>query len=340
MTRATAPFPITLDAALRDADLDDDKARILALTHLGSAYLHALGSADPVWLAHTRDPRGDAVKAALLRALQRDPVAANRGLAVVGLGQLGAPELLSSLPDDWFVPGERRPEIAYCRECAAIAWTLLALAAKPVPGDMSQSTCDTARANLRRGLASEFPELRFQCAVGLAEVDGRAAEAALAEALTREQEPGVRGALVTALGDIDPPSPATCDALAPLCDDPHAPTAFAAALALTVARDPRGGPALLRGLARAEDRGRALEALAALGPRAPEAALPAVRRLAYSLFTPGLTRVRAAYALTRLAPHEGQVLLARLANSWRAAVREAVNDARDALAQLAARESV
>ena len=340
MPRRPEPLPITLDAALRDADLDDDKARILALTHLGSTYLTALGSAEPVWQARTREPRGEAVQAALLRALAGDPIVANRALAAVGLGQLGAPELLAAIPDAWFASDARDPAIAYCRECAAIAWTLLALAAKPVPGDMPQSTCDTARANLRRGLTSEFPELRFQCAVGLAEVDGRAAEAALADALTREQEPSVRGALVTALGEIDPPSPATCDALAPLCADPHPPTAFAAALALTVARDPRGGSALLQALARAEDRGRALEALAALGPRAPEAALPAVRRLAYSLFTPGLTRVRAAYALARLAPREGEALLARLSGSWRPAVREAVTDARAALAQLLARESV
>lgn len=340
MTHAPAPLPITLDAALRDVGLGDVKARTLALTHLGSAYLQALGVADPVWLAHDREPRGPAVRAALLRALADDPALASKAMAAVGLGQIGAPELLTALPDEWFAPGQTAPELAYCRECAAIAWTLLAMAAKPVPGDMPQSTCDTARANLRRGLTSEFPELRFQCAVGLAELDGRAAEAILADALTREQEPAVRGALVTALGEIDPPSPATCDALAPLCNDPHAPTAFAAALALTVARDPRGGPALLKAVTRPEDRGRALEALAALGPRAPEEALPIVRRLAHSLFTPGLTRVRAAYALARLAPREGEALLARLSNSWRTAVREAVTDARAALAQLAAREAV
>ena len=127
--------------------------------------------------------------------------------------------------------------------------------------------------------------------------------------------------------------------LAPLCDEPHTPTAFAAALALTAARDPRGGPQLLRALGRPEDRGRALEALAALGPLAPPAALPAVRRLARSFFTPGLTRVRAAYALARLAPGEGEAVLARLAGSLRASVREAVVDAQAGLAQLAARDA-
>lgn len=338
MTRPRDPLPITLDAALRDVDVLDVKARTLAITHLGSAYLDALGARDPVWQAHDRDPRGEAVRAALLRALDRDPATPIRGLAAVGLGQIGAPELLAALPDEWFLPDAAAPDLAYARECAAIAWTLLALAAKPVPGDMPQTTCDTARANLRRGLAGAAPELRFQCAVGLAELDGNAAEPLLADALTREQNPQVRGALVTALGELDPPSPATCDALAPLCDDPHVPTAFAAALALTVARDPRGGPALLRAAKRPEDRGRALEALAALGPLAPPEALPLVRRLARSLFTPGLTRVRAAYALARLAPDEGRALLDRLEHAWRPVIREAVADARAALAALAARD--
>ncbi|MBL9103112.1 MAG: HEAT repeat domain-containing protein [Myxococcales bacterium] len=365
MTRARDPLPISLDAALRDADVLDLKARTLALTHLGSAYLQALGAPDPVWQAHARDPRGPDVRAALLRALERDPATPIRALAAVGLGQLGAPDLLAALPDEWFHPEARADDLAYARECAAIAWTLLGLAARaelpaepvpadspaepvpedispappePVPEDSPRAALATARANLRRGLAGEFPELRFQCAVGLAELDGAAAEPVLARALAREREPGVVTALVTALGELAPPSPATCDALAPLCDGPDARTGFAAALALTVARDPRGGPALMRALRRPEDRGRALEALAALGPLAPPAALPVVRGLARGLLTPGLTRVRAAYALARLAPAEGHALLERLKNSWRPTVREAVADALTALAQLAARD--
>jgi hypothetical protein len=45
-------------------------------------------------------------------------------------------------------------------------------------------------------------------------------------------------------------------------------------------------------------------------------------------------RVRAAYALARMAPATGLALLDRLAGSRRAAVREAVADARAALAAL------
>jgi hypothetical protein len=329
-------LPISLDAALRDADVLDLKARTLAITHLGAAYLEVLGRVDPLWEAHAADPRGPAVLAVLLRALERDPAAPIRAVAATGLGQIGAAELLTAVPDGWFT--EVGDDAAYRRECAAIGWTLLGAAARVAPGAPAQRAYDEVLARLRRGLAGPHPELRFQCAAGLAELEGRAAEPDLAAALARETLPAVRGALVGALGELDPPSPATCDVLAPLVDDPHVPTAFPAALALTVARDPRGGPALLAALARPLDRGRALEALAALGPAAPPAALAAVRRLAHGLFTPGLTRVRAAYALARMAPSEGEAVLARLAGAWRRSVREAVADARAGLAVLAARD--
>ena len=330
-------LPITLEAALRDADVVDDKARTLAITHLASAYLERLGRSEPLWQAATRHERGPEVLAILLRAIERDPALAIRAVAATGLGQIGAPELLTAIPDEWFTRADA--DAAYLRECAAIAWTLLGEAARPVSGDRPQDVFDGALARLREGLRADQPELRFQCAAGVAQLAGGEAEADLVAALARETIPQIRGALVTAIGELDPPGAAACDVLAPLCDELHTPTAFAAALALTAVRDPRGGPQLLRALGRPEDRGRALEALAALGPLAPPAALPAVRRLARSFFTPGLTRVRAAYALARLAPGEGEAVLARLAGSLRASVREAVVDAQAGLAQLAARDA-
>lgn len=330
-------LPITLEAALRDADVLDGKARTLAITHLASAYLERLGRSEPLWQAATRHERGPEVLAALLRAVDRDPALAIRAVAATGLGQIGAPELLTAIPDEWFTRSD--PDAAYLRECAAIAWTLLGEAARPVSGDRPQDVFDVVLARLREGLREGPPELRYQCAAGVAQLVGAEAEADLVAALARETVPQIRGALVTAIGELDPPGPAACDLLAPLCDDPHTPTAFAAALALTVARDPRGGPQLLRAVGRPEDRGRALEALAALGPLAPPAALPTVRRLARSFFTPGLTRVRAAYALARLAPGEGEAVLARLASSLFASVREAVADAKAGLDQLAARDA-
>jgi len=331
-------LPITLEAALRDADVLDVKARTLAITHLASAYLERLGRSRPRWNAQAAHPRGPEVLAALLRALERDPAAPIQALAAAGLGQLGAPELLDVVPPAWFT--STAPDAAYQRECAAIGWTLLGVAARQASDDLAQRTCDSALARLRAGLRGEQPELRYQCAAGLAEIEGRGAEYDLVEALERETHAAVRSALVSALGELDPPGPRACEALAPRTADKHLPTAFAAALALTAARDPRGGEQLLLALDRPDDRGRALEALAALGPLAPPGALPAVRRLARSVFTPGLTRVRAAYALARLAPAEGEAVLARLQRALRASVREAVVDAREGLARLAARDGL
>jgi hypothetical protein len=176
----------------------------------------------------------------------RDPALAIRAVAATGLGQIGAPELLTAIPDEWFTRSD--PDAAYLRECAAIAWTLLGEAARPVSGDSPQDTFDGVLARLREGLREGQPELRFQCAAGVAQLVGADAEPDLVAALARETVPQIRGALVTAIGELDPPGPAACDLLAPLCDDPHTPTAFAAALALTAARDPRGGPQLLRAL--------------------------------------------------------------------------------------------
>ncbi len=336
MNSSVTDLPITLEAALRDADVLDVKARTLAITHLAGAYLERIGRNQPRWNAQAAHPLGPEVVATLLRALERDPAAPIQALAAAGLGQLGAAELLGAVPPEWFT--STQADAAYGRECAAIGWTLLGVAARQASGDLAQRTCDSALARLRGGLRGEQPELRYQCAAGLAEIEGRGAESDLVEALERETDPSVRSALVNAIGELDPPGPRACEVLAPLTADPHIPTAFAAALALTAGRDPRGGPQLLLALGRPDDRGRALEALAALGPLAPPNALPAVRRLARSFFTPGLTRVRAAYALARLAPAEGQAILDRLQSALRASVREAVVDAREGLARLAARD--
>ena len=208
-------LPITFEAALRDADAVDLKARTLALTHLGSAYLERLGRSEPLWLAHTHDERGPEVLAALLRAVERDPAPPIQALAATGLGQLGAPELLAVIPDEWFTRSDS--EAAYQRECAAIGWTLLGQAAKPVSGDMPQDTYDAVIERLRAGLRADQPELRFQCAAGLAELEGRAAEDDLVAALARETTPQIRGALVTAIGELDPPGPRACEVEVALC---------------------------------------------------------------------------------------------------------------------------
>jgi hypothetical protein len=107
-----------------------------------------------------------------------------------------------------------------------------------------------------------------------------------------------------------------------------------AALALTGARRPEGAARLVAALRNKETRDQALEALAVLGEQAGSDAPVAVRRLSKGPLNPVFTKVRAAYALARMLPDEGHALLDRWAKHPRPAVREAVAEARQHLAEL------
>lgn len=331
--------PITLAAALRDAALPDDVARGQAVLHLATALLDELGDPSPRLRLAALHPRGPEVIHALTTALD-DPAVTIRASAATGLGQLGQPEILPRIAP-WLADPDPGPDPGHLRECAAIACVLVGLAARSGLDDLSRTTYESALSRVSAALHAPQPDLRFQAAGGLAELAGRGAEPALCAALRDEQHPRVRAALVAALAELDPPGPDACAALAAIAADPSsAPDlAFPAALGLAAARDPRGGPRLVEALRRPEDRARALEALAVLGPAAPPDAVPAAHRLARGWFTAAVMRVRAAYALARMSPETGLPLLDDLARSRRAAVREAVADARAALAALAARRS-
>lgn len=357
------PPPITLDAALRDAASADPTARGLAVRHLAAALLAELGDPAPTLHVARAHPRGGAVVAALTRALD-DGVVAVRAIAATGLGQLGEPDVIARI-DPWLHDADPSLDAGHLRECAAITCVLLGLAAAPghlvkpddpeprpaegahplrppghVPSDLSRTTYEAALARITAALRAPAPDLRFQAAGGLVELAGRAAEPALCAALEADPHPLVRLALVSALAELDPPGPEACTRLAAVVADPGAAAdlVFAAALGLAAARDPRGGPPLVLALRRADDRARALEALAALGRAAPPAAVPLAVKLARGWFTPAVMRVRAAYALVRMAPEIGQPLLDDLARSSRTAVQEAVADARAALASLVSRD--
>ena len=327
--------PITLAAAIRDAQHEDPRIRDKALRHMGDALLAELGPKPARWRAADRHPKGAQVLELLTRAAHDDPSPVLQGFAAISLGQLGDPLALPLLREALTTEGDGE-EPAFRRECAAIGLAELAAAALEDP---AAALVPAIAAPLASGLASPHPEVRFQCAGTLVDVLGNDAEGPLADALAREEEPEVRRGLCEGLARIDNPSPTTVERLQAVLADPgiDLDTLFAAAIGLTAAGDPDAAPILLRALAKPELRDRSLEALAVLGPEAPEEAISPIRALANSWLKPRVTRVRAAYALARIRPAEGQRLLARFSKSRSPAVQEAVADARAALATLAAR---
>ena len=329
--------PITLAAALRDCDHPDPRLRDKALRHMGDALLAELGPTAKRWRAADRHPRGAQVIQVLTCAMSTDPSPVLQGFAAISLGQLGDPQALPLLRAALKTEGEGE-EPAFRRECAAIGLAELAAAAMENP---AAALLPAIAAPLASGLASPHPEVRFQCAGTLVDVLGNDAEEPLASALAAESNTEVRRGLCEALARIDHPSPATIELLLAVLNDTAADldTRFAAAIGLTAARNPAAAPLLLKGLGKPEFRNRALEALAALGALAPAEAIPKIRAIASSWLRPRVTRVRAAYALARIRPKEGERLLDRFRRSRSAAVQEALADAHTALKSLAAREN-
>jgi HEAT repeat protein len=329
---------LTLDAALRDASSTRPEARAKAVRNLAPALLEALGVPGPRWAAAAEHTRGEDVRRALASALADDDPAI-RGLAAVGLATIGDAGVLART-DGWIDDATDDEAVAFLRQCAVIATSLVGAAA-PHGAPEGERAREDARKRLQAALASPLPDVRFQAALGLVEVADTEAEAPLLSALETEEHEEVRENLVAALSRIDPPGVATRAAMRALLDaredDPHGPVAIAAALLLAAARDPHGRPWLVDALVHRGHRDDALEALAVLGPAPPEHVEP-VRRLAESMWTAGVTRVRAAYALSRMTrpaggspdgdgSDPGLALLSRLRFHPRGAVREAVRDA-------------
>ncbi len=331
---------LTLDAALRDLESPDPRVRNLAVRNLAQGILDALERPSPSWGAAAAHPQGEAVLEGLRWALANEDQAATRGLALVGLSQLGEAEVLEQARA--WLSGSKEitgpGAMAFMRECSIIAIGLLARAA-PNHGPEAKrglAVIDACRETLTDALRSEHDDTRFQAAMSLAEVGGPGVESKIVAALEAETEVEVMRNQVAALNTFDPSSAAALAARRQLIAGPHSESeaGFRAALGLAAARDPEAGPALLRALDRSNRRDRAIEALAALGDAAPAETADALRRFARGWTTPPVTRVRAAYALSRITPSEGRALLARLARSLRPKVRAAVRDAHEALAVL------
>jgi hypothetical protein len=332
---------LTLDAALRDATSPRLEARSKAIRNLAPALLQARGVPGPHWRAADEHARGSQVIAALRRALDETEDPMLPGLAAVGLGLIGEPDVVERT-QPWLERAGEGPEDVFVRECAVITLSFVGACAPQTPeGERVRAAI---RWRLERALRAEAPDVRFQAGVALVEVAGEEAEGAIVEALEREEHAYVRENLVTALARLDPPGPRACAALRRVVQaDPEGTdsAAFEAALALTAARQAEGGPRLVAALHRRSQRDSALEALAVLGRRAPPEAVAHADRMMKSFWTPGITRVRAAYALARMlapgrpeAPNAGERMLRRLAWHPRPAVREAVTDARAALRDL------
>lgn len=338
---------LTLAAALRDIDHERPEIRGVAIRNLAPALLDELGLRPPAWWSRIEHPQRDQAAAALDRACD-DRAPQNAALARIGLAQLAAPQTHARAREALATDGDDSASM-FTRECGVIALSLLGGAAQGFVAEPDAAADGDARAQaaaLRQQILAELvallddprDDVRFQVGPALVEVGGATVEPELLGALDREQHPEVRENLISSLALIDPPSQAACDVLAQVLssDQGKGWIGWEAALALTAARRPEGAARLLTALHSRETRDQALEALAVLGEQAGPAAPDAVRPLTKGLLTPIFTKVRAAYALARMIPDEGQALLDRLAKHPRPAVREAVAEARQHLAELAA----
>ncbi|MCH9688433.1 MAG: hypothetical protein K0V04_43785 [Deltaproteobacteria bacterium] len=321
---------ITLDAALRDIGSEQLRHRTKATDNIAAALLGELDKPGPLWRACDEHPRGADVRQALLGLLDDQQPPPLRGAAAVALGMLGEPTMFertarwSQLDGD----GEDR---AYLRQCSVIAASFLGRAA--IDAEADEPLLLQIRERIETAMSAEAPDLRFQAGIALVEIQGAAAEPTLVAALREESHPQAREALVEALAYLDPPGEQACNALESIVEGPEGVEGlgFRAAMVLAAGRRPSARPRLVAGLALRHERDDALEALAALGG-GDRSEMERVHRLARRVFLPGITRVRAAYALARMAPqgsadNPGMALLERLRWHPRPAVREAVADA-------------
>ena len=325
---------LTLAAALRDVTAKRQEARALAVANLAPALLAELSRPGPAWRAAADHPRGPEVIEALETIANADDEHGQlRGDAAIGLGNLGDAKVID-VASGWLTRPGDDPDVAWLRECALIALSFVGTAA-PEDSDARTRALDQIRTAMR----SEHADARFQAPIALVEVAGNDAESELCDALDREAHDMVRENVIEAMSRLDPPGARTCDALEILLrsDEGDHGLGFEAAMILADARRESARDRLLIALAVRDHRDRALEGLAALG-RAPSAACDQVLAIARRWWLPGVTRVRAAYALVRMvgpdADREARAMLERFAWHPRPAVREAVADARKGLERL------
>ncbi len=271
------------DAVLRDLASGDPHARARAAD--------LLGDLDPA-----EDPELVARARAALRPLLREESADLRYTAALSLGELRDGEAVDALVEQ--MEGDGNP---LARQAAVIALGMI--------GDAR------AVAPLVKALRGGGPEVRFQAATSLAQVDRTAASGPLRAALA-DDDPEVRGAAAAALGEVGDPGAA--GALAPLLQDGPA-IRFEAAVALARLGDRRGTAVLVEAL-RGDPDHRLLAAEHLFRCPDPELA-PVLRRELGRWLAPALPKVWLAAALARLGEAEGRARLVALLGSRRQTVR-------------------
>jgi len=270
---------IELDAALRDLQHKDRRARVRAADALGDVDDEQAQSARPALRAALRDDDGEV-----------------RYSAALALGELHDHEAIDALVEQ--MRGDGNP---LARQGAVIALGAI--------GD--------ARAGeaLIEALRSGAPDVRFQAALSLVQLDPAAAVAPLRRAL-RDDDGEVRGNAAAALAEVGDHDSA--DRIAALLEDPSPGARFEGAVALARLGDARGADVLAAHLADRELRFVAAEHLS----RCPSVtARPALQRLLGRWLVPPVLKVWAAAALVRLGDDAGRTKLLELLASRRLMAR-------------------
>lgn len=260
------------EAALRDLESADPGVRVRAAD--------ALGKLTGEEAARARQ--------ALRRRLDDDHPEVRYTVALA-LGELRDQEAVDALIEATEGDGHPLP-----RQAAVIALGLI--------GDAR------ATAALARMLRDAPPDVRFQAATSLVQVNPEKAAGYLRKAL-KDPDPEVRAAAAAAMGDLD--HGVSANGLAVLLEDPSGPVQLEAAVALARLGDTRGIGVLILAMDRPETRHLAAEMIF----RCPDpAALPHLRRLSRGWLIPASAKVWMAGALLRLGD-EGPDLQQRLRKS-------------------------
>ncbi len=310
---------LSLEAAIRDTRSGEPRTRDDAVRQIAATLIRDLDG--PVTPSRVRThPHGPEVLAALRERLE-DAIPQLRGLALVGLGQLAQPEVFE-LADRWLGELDDDEGTVFRRETAVIALTLLGEVT--LDEDLQRRILD----RLLDALKDPRPDVRFQAVLSVAERGGEAVVPALVAMLEDEEVDEVRGQLLDALAPFDPLEEAFVDRIEAVVAEASVgtETGFAGARRLAGARRDSGAAHLVAGLKVQPRRDDALEALAVIGPDLDDDAA--------GWLVPAITRVRAAYALTRIRPDEGRQRLTGWHKSRRRDVQDAVEDAEQALKRL------